>query len=389
MTSNNQGGGPWGSGQNPLGKNPWGNNSGNNGGNRGGGNGPRPPEFGESWNKVKDFWNNHSSGNTKMWIWLVVLAIIVIWGLTGIYRVQQDEKGVVLRFGKWTDTTEPGLRYHWPYPIEQYIPIKVTAVNQVEIGFRSDARGEAKEVESESRMITGDKNFINVNFVVYWMIKDPGNYLFNVRNPERAVKDAAESAMRDVIGSTLIQRAMTEGREEIAASVRELLQSILDSYGAGIEIRSVAPKSIDAPKPVVDAFNEVLRASADKDRLRNEAEAYRNGIIPVARGEAEKINQDALAYKESILNRAQGDAQRFKSIYESYKVAKDVTTTRMYIETMEQVLKNSAKLILGDEKSSGASPVVPYLPLPELKRQMQGPENAVPQQQQQPLGGHQ
>lgn len=381
MSPNNQGGGPWGNGQNPWGngsggKNPWGSNNGNN--NNGG---RKPPEFEESLKKIKDFWNSSKgSGPKKSWFWVILLIVFGLWGATGLYRVQQDEKGVVLRFGKWVDTTDPGLRYHLPYPIETYIPVKVTAVNQVEIGFRSDARGESNEYESESRMITGDQNFINVNFVVYWMIKDPSAFLFNVRNPEIAVKAAAESAMRDVIGSTPIQRALTEGRQEIAASVKLLLQSILDSYEAGVLITDVAPKSIDAPKPVVDAFNEVLRASADRDRLRNEAEAYRNSIIPVARGEAEKINQDALAYKESIVNKAVGDAQRFRSIYESYKAAKDVTISRMYLEAMEEVLRNSSKVVLGDPKG-GATPLVPYLPLPELKK------NAMPNVESQQIQG--
>lgn len=381
--------GPWGnsgsgggSNNNGGGKNPW--------GGRAPGGGPKGPDFDKIFENIRDkFGGGSASGPGKASLLLIALAVVAVYLASGIYRVQQDEKAVILRFGKWVNTTEPGLRYRLPFPFEEDIKIKTTAVNQVEIGFRTDARGIAQDVESESRMITGDKNFIDVDFAVYWMIKDPAAFLFNVRNPIQAVKDAAESAMRDVMGNTPIQRAMTDGREEIAGSVRDLLQSILDSYNAGIKITSVAPKSMDSPKPVVDAFNEVLRASADRDRLKNEAETYRNNIIPVARGEAEKINQDALAYKESVVNKAKGDAQRFTSVYDSYKLAKDVTTTRLYLETMEEVLKNSSKIVLGDGKSGGGvGPVVPYLPLPEIKRQQTTPIKPAPIPEAAPAGEH-
>lgn len=362
--------GPWGSGSGGGGgggKNPWGNGGGN-----------QPPK-GPDLDKIfKDMKGNlggftGSNGPNKKTFMFIFGAILVLYLASGIYRVAQDEKGVVTRFGKWVNTTEPGLRYALPFPIEQAKKVNVTAVNQVEVGFRSTPRG-IQDIESESRMITGDKNFIDVDFVVYWVVKDPAAYIFNVRNPKQAVKDAAESAMRDVIGNTPIQRAMTDGRDAIAVQVRDLLQSILDSYGAGIRVTSVAPKSIDAPAPVVDAFNEVLRASADRDRLRNEAETFRNNIIPVARGEAEKINQDALAYKESVVNKAKGDAERFKAVYTAYSSAKDVTTTRLYLETVEKVLQNSSKIVLGSGKNGGGiSPVVPYLPLPEIKKKAKKP----------------
>lgn len=356
--------GPWGNNGSGHGggKNPWG------GGGGGGKQPPKGPDFDKFFEEMKGKFSTHSGGPSKKTFLFIFGALIALYLASGIYRVAQDEMGVETRFGKWINTKEPGLRYHLPFPVEQVSKVNVTAVNQVEIGFRTGAR-DLQDVESESRMITGDKNFIDVDFVVYWVVKDPAAFIFNVRNPEQAVKDAAESAMRDVIGNTPIQRAMTDGRDAIAVQVRVLLQSILDSYGAGIRVTSVAPKSIDAPAPVVDAFNEVLRASADRDRLRNEAETFRNNIIPVARGEAEKINQDALAYKESVVNKAKGDAQRFTSVYNAYSSAKDVTSTRLYLETVEQVLQNSSKIVLGDGKGAGVSPVVPYLPLPEIKKQ--------------------
>lgn len=359
--------GPWGSsGGQDGGKKPWGG---------GGKEPPKGPDLDKIFEGIKGNFGSFSSSNggpNKKTLMFIFGGLILLYLASGIYRVGQDEMGVVTRFGKWVDSTEPGLRYHLPFPVEQANKVNVTAVNQVEIGFRSGARG-VQDIESESRMITGDKNFIDVDFVVYWVVKDPAAFVFNVRNPQQAVKDAAESAMRDVIGNTPIQRAMTDGRDAIAVQVRDLLQSILDSYGAGIRVTSVAPKSIDAPAPVVDAFNEVLRASADRDRLRNEAETFRNNIIPVARGEAEKINQDALAYKESVVNKAKGDAERFRSVFNAYAAAKDVTTTRLYLETVEQVLQNSSKIVLGDSNGSGVAPVVPYLPLPEIQKKVKQP----------------
>lgn len=215
-------------------------------------------------------------------------------------------------------------------------------------------------------MLTGDENIVDIDFTVFWKIKDAEKYLFGVRDPEALVKVAAESAMREVVGKTPIQQAFAEGRDKISADTTALLQKLLDDYGAGIEVRPVQLLAVDPPAQVVDAFNEVQRARADRERLRNEAEAYRNDIIPRARGDAERLLQEAQAYREEVVNRAEGDTKRFLSVYQAYQANKDVTTERMYLETMEQVLRNTNKVIL--DRGQSGSGVVPYLPLPELRQ---------------------
>ncbi|MBB4315546.1 membrane protease subunit HflK [Roseospira marina] len=304
-----------------------------------------------------------------MAIGLLVLALLGLWGLTGVYSVQPNQQGVVMRFGEYVYYTTEGLHWHLPYPIETVRKPNVTRENRLVIGFRqvgtnSDAR---RDVPEESLMLTGDENIVDIDFSVVWVIKDAGQYLFNLRDPESAVTMAAESAMREVVGQTPIQVALTEGRQEIEISTKDTLQELLDEYEAGISIRRVQLLKADPPAEVVDAFNDVQRARADRERLRNEAEAYRNSIIPQARGQAEQLLQEAEAYREEIVNRSEGDAARFNSIYQAYTAAKDVTTQRIYLETMEEVLGNVNKVILGTEGGPG---VVPYLPLPEVQRRL-------------------
>lgn len=302
---------------------------------------------------------------------LVLAAIIILWGLSGFYRVQPDQQGVVLRFGEWVDTTQPGLNYHLPSPFETAVTPSVTRVNKIEVGVRSVGAGgrgiPARDVPEESLMLTGDENIVDVDFSVLWVIKDAGKFLFNIRDPERTVKIAAESAMRSVIGQKPILAALTEGRDEIQKATQLRAQKHLDEYGAGIEIRQVQLQKIDPPQPVIDAFIDVQRAAADLERLRNEAEAYRNDILPRARGEAEKVIQAANAYKEQIVNKAEGEAQRYSAIYASYQAAKDVTKQRMYLETLEEVFAGTTKVII-DPSAKGGSGVVPYLPLPEIQK---------------------
>jgi len=299
----------------------------------------------------------------------VALIGVLLWLASGFYRVAPDEQGVVLRFGQWVRTTTSGLNYHLPQPIETVLTPNVTRENRIEIGFRTTdgARsGPKRDVLDESLMLTGDENIVDIDFVVFWKVKDAGQFLFNVRQPEQTVKAAAESALRESVGQKQIQNVFTEGRAQIEQQTVDLLQKLLDDYKAGIEIRQVQLLEVDPPSQVVDAFNEVQRARADKERLRNEADAYRNDVVPRARGEAEKLIQEGRAYREEVVARATGDAARFKSIYEAYKVSKDVTTQRIYLETMEGVMKGAQKIII-DSKASGSG-VVPYLPLPEVQK---------------------
>jgi modulator of FtsH protease HflK len=300
---------------------------------------------------------------------IAIVAIAVLWLASGFYRVQPDEVGVVLRFGAYNRKTEPGLNYHLPTPIESALTPSVTRVNRTEIGYRSgeapNTRTGSLQQPQEALMLTGDENIVDINFSVFWVIKDAQRYLFNIRAPEATVKSAAESAMREIVGETQIAQALAEGRGKIETETLHLLQSILDSYGAGIEVTQVQLAKVDPPAPVIDAFRDVQRALADRERLRNEAEAYRNDILPKARGAATQTRQDADAYRSEIVARSQGDADRFSAVYKAYKASEDVTALRLYIETVEEILKSGNKIII-DKSVGGQNGVLPYLPLPSL-----------------------
>jgi len=358
------GGGPWGPPPGGGGQNPWGRPPG------GGGGGPQPPDLEDLLRRGQDRLRRAVPGGfgSGRGIALVLGVLALLWLASGIYRVEYNEQGVVLRFGEWVRTEQPGLNYHLPAPIETvYLP-KVTAVNRIEVGYRSASEGRRSErdVQDESLMLTGDENIIDIDFTVFWRIKDAGQFLFMIRDPEGTVKVAAESAMREVIGRTELQPALTEARQQTEQATQRLLQTMLDEYKAGIEVMQVQLQKADPPAPVIDAFNDVQRARADRERLRNEAEAYRNDIIPRARGESERLIQEASAYREQIVSLAQGDADRFRKVYEAYAQAKDVTAKRMYLETMEEILRGSNKVII-DGNAQGAQGVVPYLPLNQLQ----------------------
>jgi membrane protease subunit HflK len=373
-------GGPWGGGGGPWsgGGGPW------SGGPRGGGQGPRgrrpqPPNIEDMLRRGQDQMRKLLPGGfgSGRGIGLVVVIILAIWMASGLYRVTPDELGVVLRFGEFNRLAQPGLRWHLPAPIESVLTPKVTRVNRVEVGFRAEGPGVrgGRQVPEEALMLTGDENIVDINFTVFWVIRDARQYLFNIRNPESTVKAAAESAMREVVGRTPIALALAEGRGQIEQATQKLLQSILDSYKSGIEVTQVQLQKVDPPAPVIDAFRDVQRARADQERLRNEAEAYRNDLLPRARGDAVRIVQEAEAYKQKVVAQAQGEAQRFLSVYEAYRKAPDITTKRLYLETMEDVLKNSPKVII-DKAAEGAAGIVPYLPLPEIKKQASPPRPA-------------
>ncbi|KPF88054.1 hypothetical protein IP70_00800 [alpha proteobacterium AAP38] len=384
MPWNNQGGGngggPWGSppggGGNGGGNNPWGRPPGGGGG----GQPPGGPDLEELLRKGQERFKNLTPGGLGggKGIALGLVALGLLWGLSGIYRVQPDEQGVVRRFGEYVRTEQPGLRYHLPAPIEMVDTPKVTLVNRLEVGYRSGTdsrRPGGGDILDESLMLTGDENIIDIDFTVLWVIKDAGNYLFKIRDPANTVKMAAESAMREVIGRTDIQPALTEARQDIEQQTKALLQTMLDEYQSGIEITQVQLQKVDPPAPVVDAFNDVQRARQDRERLRNEAEAYRNDIIPRARGEAEQLIQQASAYREQVVSLAQGDAQRFAQVLAAYSQAPEVTARRMYLETMQEVLGGTNKVIIDQGKGSG---VVPFLPLNELTNQIRQQTPAVP-----------
>jgi membrane protease subunit HflK len=345
--------------------NPWGSQGGGNGR----GQGPDIDKIiREIQEKIKKFLPGGSSSGGKQAI-LVLLVLGFVWLASGLYRVGPDEQGVVLRFGKFIKTTQPGLHYHIPVPIETVLTPKVTKVNRIDIGFRSErdsgfsTGGGVADVPQESLMLTGDENIVNIDFSVFWVIKDAGKFLFEIQDPEGTVKAAAETAMREVIAKSEIQPVLTEGRAKIELETQEIIQSILDEYNSGIQITQVQTQKADPPDQVIDAFRDVQAARADMERSKNEAEAYANDVIPRARGEAAKIMQAAEAYKQKVVASAEGEASRFVSIFNEYDKAKEVTQERMYLETMEKVLADIEKVII--EKGAGSG-VVPYLPLPEL-----------------------
>jgi modulator of FtsH protease HflK len=297
---------------------------------------------------------------------LIGVVLVGLWAASGFYRVQPDEQGVVMRFGAFDRTAPPGLNYHIPWPVETVTTPRVTRINRVDVGFIAQAdTGQggrvvpARDVLAESLMLTGDENIIDIDFAVFWRIRDAGEFLFNTRNPEATVKSAAESVMREIIGRTPIQPALTEARAQIEQDVRRGAQFIMDQYRAGIEITQVQLQKVDPPSQVVDAFRDVQRANADRERLRNEAESFRNDIIPRARGEAERMVQEAQGFRESTVARSRGEAGRFISVLTAYQLAQDVTTKRMYLETMEEILRRNPTVLV-DDRLQG---LVPFLNL--------------------------
>jgi len=354
---------------------PWGSAPGGTGGSGGNGSGTRkePPNIDDVIKNIQKTINKFSGGgkaNGGKPILFGLTILIILWALSGLYRVLPDEQGVVLRFGKFVKTTQPGLNYHLPLPFERAITPKVTKVNRIDVGFRpaSDSGRSSSgvgNVPEESLMLTGDENIVDINYSVFWVIKDAGKFLFNIQSPVETVKATSETAMREVIAKSPIQSILTEGRSQIEVEVQEITQKILDEYGSGIQITQVQTQQADPPSQVIDAFRDVQAARADRERAKNEAEGYANDVIPRARGEAEKILQEAEAYKKQVVAAAEGEASRFLAIYNEYKNAKQVTQERMYLETMEKVLADIDKVII--DKNSGSG-VVPYLALPELKK---------------------
>ena len=296
----------------------------------------------------------------------VVMAVVLalLWINSGIYKVQPDEQGVVLRFGKFQETVDPGLHYHWPYPVESVWLPKVTQVNQLQLGVARSGVGSnvSNEDSHDRQMLTGDENIVEAECAVFWRIKNAKDFLFRVKNPELSVRITAESALREIIGRTPIQSAMSDKRQQIADQTRELMQTLLDRENAGILISQVQLQRVDPPAAVIDAFNDVQRARADQERARNDADSYANDILPRARGEASKITQEAEAYKEQAVKLAEGDAKGFLSVYNSYVKSKDVTAWRLYMESTDELLKKATRVIV-DTTGKGSSSVMPYMNL--------------------------
>jgi len=345
---------PWQNNNGDKNRGPWG--SGPGGGNQ------EPPNIDELIRKGQDKFRSAfgggggGKGGGKSMVMLIVLFLVVSYLYAAFYKVQPDEAGVVLRFGKWIETTGTGLHFHFP-PIDQVIIKKVTAVNKIDVGF-----GGSKK---ERQMLTGDENIVDVQYSILWRIKDPARFLFNLDQKEQSIKSVSESAMREVVAKTPIEKIMTSERLEIEMEVRSIMQRVLDDYEGGIEITQIKMNTVSPPTQVSEAFNDVQKAEADRDKTINEAKKYQNKIVPRARGDAEKINQEAEAYRAKAITMAQGESARFLAVYAQYKLAKDVTRRRLYLETMEKILGQTDKVIL----EKGGNGVLPYLPLPAIKKQ--------------------
>jgi len=370
---------------------PWSNQSGggNGGGWKGGGGGGggpwgqgpgnQPPDLEEmlkrSQDRMKQVMHGGGVPGPLAFLAAVAAAAVVAW-YAFFFRVDPDELGVVMRFGEFVRQEPPGLHFRLPYPIEEVVKPKVTRQNIIEIGMRSAAfergfgGGGVQDVKEESLMLTGDENIVDIDFVVYWRIKDAAQYLFNIQNPDNTVKEVAESAMREVVGQSNIQPILTEARQKTEAAVQALIQQTLDGYRAGIQIDQVTLQKVDPPTDVIDAFRDVQAARADKERLQNEAFAYANKVVPEARGEAERILQAAEGFKQGTVAEAQGQTARFLKVYDEYKKAPEVTRKRIFLETMERVLGGTDKVIIDGKSGQG---VVPYLPLDQLQPRRQQP----------------
>ena len=352
----------------------WGRGNGNKGGSNQG-----PPDLEELWRDVNrrisgifgkrgggsDGGGGGDSGNRPSFsfrnmgggIGVLLVVIVLIWLASGFYTVDASQRAVVLQFGRYKETTEPGLRWRLPYPIQSHEAVNLTGVRTVEIGYRG-----ANKVLKESLMLTDDENIINIQFAVQYILNDPQKYLFTNRNPDEAVVQAAETSVREIVGKSKMDFVLYEGREQVAASAAQTMQQILDRYETGIQISKVTMQNAQPPDQVQAAFDDAVKAGQDRERQKSEGQAYANDVIPKAKGTAARLIEEANGYSQRVVATSDGDASRFKQVLTEYSKAPEVTRQRMYIETMQQVMSNTSKIMV-DSRSSGN---LLYLPLDKL-----------------------
>ena len=349
-----------------------------NWGRRPGGN-QGPPDLEELWRnfnrKLESLFgrrgsNGGSDGGARSprrrgGIGLLAALVLAVWLASGFYIVPEGQRGVVLRFGKYIETTMPGPRWHLPYPVESAEVVNLLGVRTVEVGYRNNVKS---KVLKESLMLTDDENIIDVQFAVQYVLKSPNDYLFNSREPDEAVLQAAETSVREIVGKSSMDFVLYEGRAEVATRAHKLMQSILDRYGTGINISKVTMQNAQPPEQVQAAFDDAVRASQDRERQKNEGQAYANDVIPKARGMAARLGEEAEGYRQRVIERAEGDAARFRNVVAEYNKAPQVTRERMYIEAMQDILSNTSKVLV-DQK--GGNNLL-YLPLDKLM-QLTGP----------------
>jgi len=290
---------------------------------------------------------------------LLIGLVVAVWIASGFYIVDAASKGVVFRFGKVVEQTDPGPRWHFPYPIESAEVVNVSGVRTVEVGYRNDVRS---KVPKESLMLTDDENYVDVQFAVQYVLKDPEAYLLKNRSPDDTVRQVAESAIREIVGKSRMDRVLYEGRAEITANARKVMQLVLDRYETGISINQVTMQNAQPPQPVQASFDDAVKASQDRERQKNEGEAYFNDVVPKAEGSASRLRQESEGYKQRVIATAEGDASRFKQILTEYVKAPGVTRDRLYLDMMQQVLTNTSKIII--DQKSGSNLL--YLPLDKI-----------------------
>jgi membrane protease subunit HflK len=291
---------------------------------------------------------------------LIVIIVLLIWIASGFYIVDASQRGVVLRFGKYLEATEAGPRWHLPYPIETVEVVSLSQVRTMEVGYRENVKN---KMLKESLMLTDDENIVDIQFAVQYFLKDPGDYLFNNRSPDENVRQAAETAIREVVGKSKMDFVLYEGREQVAAATTKLIQDILDRYKSGILVSKVTMQNAQPPEQVQAAFDDAVKAGQDRERQKNEGQAYANDVVPKAKGAAARLMQEAEGYKQRVIANAEGDASRFKQILVEYEKAPQVTRERMYIDMMQQIMTSSSKVLV-DQKSGNGSLL--YLPLDKL-----------------------
>ncbi|MBW8365464.1 MAG: FtsH protease activity modulator HflK [Rhizobium sp.] len=353
----------------------WGNN-----GNRNKNSGP--PDLDELWRRLNErlngmFGNRNTEGGGGFssggagggnLLGLLFGALFLVWVASGFYIVDTGQRGVVLRFGKYIETTEPGPRWHLPWPIESREIVNVDQVRTVEIGYRNNVKS---KVLRESLMLTDDENIIDLQFAVQYILKDPEEFLFVNRAPEDTVLQVAETAMREIVGKNRMDFVLYEGRAEIATRAKVLMQQILDRYKTGISISQVTLQNIQPPEQVQAAFDDAVKAGQDRERLKNEAEAYSNDVVPRASGLASRLKEEAAGYKQAVIANAEGDASRFSQIVTEYQKAPQVTRQRMYLDTMQTVMNNTSKVVI-DQKGGNS---LLYLPLDKLQQIVNQPNS--------------
>jgi membrane protease subunit HflK len=358
-------------------------------GNKGGGNkNSGPPDLDEMWRRLNERLNGLFGNKTRggepgggssdglpgggNLVGLLIGLLVLVWVASGFYIVDTGQRGVVLRFGKYVETTEPGPRWHLPWPIESREVVNVDQVRTVEIGYRTNVKN---KILKESLMLTDDENIIDLQFAVQYILKDPKEFLFVNRSPEDTVLQVAETAMREIVGKNKMDFVLYEGRADIAARAKTLMQQILDRYKTGISVSQVTLQNIQPPEQVQAAFDDAVKASQDRERLKNEAEAYSNDVVPRARGVASRLKEEAQGYKQSVIANAEGEASRFAQIFTEYQKAPQVTRQRIYLDTMQTVMNNTSKVIV-DQKGGNS---LLYLPLDKLQQIVSQPYSGAPE----------